>query len=245
MDFITSYYPISLILQAICVIHCLRKGNQQKWIWVIVFLPVIGCLVYFFSEILTGRQLQQVSSGMGAVLNPSASVRKLEEQLRFSDTFQNRIALADAYLQKGQTQQAIELYESSLTGVFIENEHLLRQLIIAYNAVGRYDDIIPLAKKIYRSPQFPRSRAHLLYAIALDKTGQSDQAEKEFQTMTGRFGYYEQRYHYGLFLAREGRVQEATQLFNAIVEEGRHLSSQERSFNREWISRAKDELNRK
>ncbi|TXJ25824.1 MAG: hypothetical protein E6Q24_13105 [Chitinophagaceae bacterium] len=245
MSFIANYYYISLILQAICVIHCIRRGNQNKWIWIIVFLPVIGCLVYIFSEILTGRELRQVSSGMGAVLNPSASVRKLEEQLRFSDTFQNRIALADAYLQKGETQKAIELYESSHTGVFTENEHLLRQLIIAYNAVGRYDDIIPLAQKIYRSPQFARSRAHLLYAIALDKTGRPEQAEKEFQTMAGRFGYYEQRYYYGLFLIRGGREQEATRLFNAIVEEGRHLSSQERSMNREWISRAKDELNRK
>lgn len=245
MNFIANYYYISLILQAICLIHCFRKGNQNKWIWIIIFLPVIGCLIYFFSEIVTGRELQQVSSGMGSVLNPSASVRKLEEQLRFSDTFQNRIALADAYLQRGDTQRAIELYESSHTGLFTENEHLLRQLIIAYAAVGRYDDIIPLAKKIYRSPQFARSREHMLYAVALEKSGQPEQAEKEFQMMAGRFGYYEQRYYYGLFLMRQGRPREAMQLFTAMVDEGRHLSSKERSLNREWISRAKDELNKK
>lgn len=38
------FYYVTLALQAICVIHCLRKGNQQKWIYIIVFLPLIGCV---------------------------------------------------------------------------------------------------------------------------------------------------------------------------------------------------------
>src|SRR5687768_11754186 len=127
------FYYVTIGLQAICVLHCLKRGNTQKWIWLIVFLPVIGCLIYFFSEIVTGNRIQQVSSGVGSVLNPGGSVRKLEEQLRFADTFHNRVALADAYLANGRTKDAIALYEQSLTGVFTENEHLLKQLIIAYS----------------------------------------------------------------------------------------------------------------
>jgi hypothetical protein len=243
MFFANSYlYYIPIALQAICVLHCIRKGNQNKWIWIIVFLPVVGCIAYFFSEILTGNQINQVTSGVGSVLNPGGSIKKLEEQLRFSDTFHNRIALADAYLAGGYTQNAIDLYEYSLTGVFTENEHVIKQLIIAYANVGRYADILPLAKRMYSSPQFSRSRVHMLYAVALENTGNSEQAEKEFKTMNSRFAYFEARYQYALFLLRAGRNEEAKQLLNTMVYEGGHLSSRERRANQQWISKAKDEL---
>jgi len=243
MYFGNSYlYYIPVALQAICVIHCLRKGNQNKWIWIIVCVPVIGALIYIFTEMVNGRQLNDVTSGMGSVFNPGGSIRKLEEQLRFTDTFHNRVALADAYLAAGQTNDAIALYEQSLTGVFTENEHVLKQLIIAYANVGRFADILPLARKMYSSPQFAKSKAHIIYAIALEKTGNNEQAEKEFKTMNGRFAYFEARYQYALFLLRSGRAQEAKEVLDAMIYEGGHLSSRERRANHVWISNAKDEV---
>jgi hypothetical protein len=236
------FYYITIGLQAICVLHCLKKGNQNKWIWIIVFLPVIGCLIYLFTEVFTDRQISEVSSGVASVLNPRGSVRKLEEQLRFSDTFQNRVALADAYLANGRTADAIDLYEQSFTGLFTENEHLLKQLIIAYSIVKRYEDIIPLAQKIYRTPQFARSRVHMLYAMALEHTGNSQLAEKEFKMMNVRFSNYEPRYQYGLFLLRIGRDDEARQVFKEMLGEAGHLSSRERRGNQVWFNQAKEEL---
>lgn len=235
------YYYIPVVLQAICVIHCLSKGNQGKWIWIIVFLPLIGSIIYIFSEMLTGREIDNVKSGVGSVFNPGGSIRKLEEQLRFSDTFHNRIALADAYLATGDTNNAIKLYEQSLTGVFTENEHVLKQLIIAYANVGRYDELIPLAKRIYHSPQFAKSKVHILYAMALEQTGKSELAEKEFKTMNGRFAYFEARYQYALFLLRAGRYSEAKAVLDTMIDEGGHLSARERKANNVWINKAKEE----
>lgn len=235
------YYYIPIALQAICVIHCLRRGNQ-KWIWIIVFLPVVGSLIYIFSEMITRREIDNVTSGVGSVFNPGGSIKKLEEQLRFSDTFHNRIALADAYLAAGQTNDAIALYEQSLTGVFTENEHVIKQLIIAYANVGRHAEIIPLAKKIYTSPQFAKSKVHILYAMALEQTGKNDLAEKEFSIMNGRFAYFEARYQYALFLLRAGRDEEAKQVLDNMVNEGGHLSSRERRANQLWINKAKEEV---
>src|SRR5258705_12780071 len=123
--FNSSYYYIILGLQAICVFHCVRKGRQTNWIWLIVFLPLIGCLIYIYTEMFSRRDIQNMQSGMISVFRPGSSVRKLEETLRFSDTFTNRIALADAYLETGDTDRAIEIYESSLEGNFTENEYVL------------------------------------------------------------------------------------------------------------------------
>lgn len=236
------YYYIVVILQVICVIHCIRRGRQNNWIWLLVFLPLVGCIIYIFTEMFTRRDIQNVQSGMTSILNPGSSVRKLEENLRFSDTFNNRIALADAYLATGNTDRAIELYESSLEGNFSENEYVLNQLVIAYYQKKRYADVIPIAKRIYKSAQFPRSKAHILYAASLGYSGDLEQAEKEFKSLKARFANYEARYYYAMLLSATNRVGEAQQVFSEMLDEVPQLSSLERRYNRPWFRLAKEEL---
>ncbi|MET0394962.1 MAG: PLDc N-terminal domain-containing protein [Chitinophagaceae bacterium] len=244
MFFGSGYFYFIVVLQIFCIIHCIRRGKPFFWIFVILFLPVVGSLIYLFTEVFSNRDIQQVQSGVGTVLNPTGRIKKLENNLRFSDTFNNRIALADACLGAGQTQRAIDLYESSLTGNFSENEYVLMQLVIAYSSQRRYEELIRVARKVHRLPQFLRSHAHVLYAMALEQTGQSQLAEAEFNMMKGRFANFEARYQYGCFLARAGRTGEAKQLLAEMTGEFTHLSPPEKRNNRKWISLAKDELKR-
>ena len=243
--FSTGYfYFFTIGLQAICALHCVRKGSQNKWIYMIVFLPVIGSIAYIYTEMLTRNQIQNVQSGVNAIIRPTATIRKLEERLRFSDTFNNRIMLADAYFGAGNIDRAIELYESSLTGTFTENEFVLTQLVYTYYEKQRFDDIVKIVPRIYKLPQFAKSRAHTIYAIALEKTGQSEMAQKEFKTMTGRYSNYENRYNYGLFLNRAGRLQDARSIFGGIADEGAHMNRREKRDINQWINKAREELKR-
>ena len=237
-----QYYAIIIFLQAICVIHCLKNKTSNNWIWLIVFLPLIGCLIYFFSEILTRSQLRNFQSGFGEMISPSGSIKKLEDNLRFSDTFQNRVSLADAYLKNRQYDKAVELYESSLTGVFSENEYALAQLIKAYNQQKRYPDIIKCADKIYNRPQFQRSKPHIFYAVALAQTGMIEKAEKEFSKLNTRFSNFEARYYYAQFLESLNRVEEAKNILLDITDEYPRLTHVERRENREWFTKAKTYL---
>jgi hypothetical protein len=237
------YYYITIALQGICVWHCIKKGNQQKWIWIIVFLPLIGCLIYFYSEILRDRQLSQVGSGISSAIYPRGGIRRLEEQqLRFANTHQNQVALADAYLDAGETEKAIHLYEESLTGVFDENEYVLMKLIVAYARVKFYEGIPPLAERVQQSPQFVRSQAHVEYAKALAMLGEKDKAAKEFSTMQGKFANYEARYHYGLFLLQNGKKDQGYATLSEMVTEEKHLASRERRFYKQWFQKAQEEL---
>jgi len=242
MFFLNNYYYYIIIgLQIICVVHCLRKGTQTMWIWLIIFLPLIGCIAYIIMEIFNRNSMQQVQSGMGNIIYPAGKIKKLEKQLEFSDTFNNRIMLADAYLSAGNTEKAIQLYETSLTGAFKENEHVLIQLVTAYFKMQRYNDAIKVARKVYNNPAF-HTHGHVLYAMALDKVGEADLAEKEFNTMKGRYSYFEARYQCGLFLINKNRISEAQKIFNDIVNEFSYLSSFEKRNNRVWYNSAKQEL---
>ena len=237
-----AFYTVTIILQAICVIHCVRKRNKTNWIYLIIFLPLIGCLVYLFSEVITKREIRNVQAGVGEVFSPSGSIKKLEERLRFSDTFNNRIALADAYFGAGQTQKAINLYEESLTGAFSENELGISRLVTAYYKEKRYEDVIRLAPKVCHLPQFNRSKAHVLYAASLGQTGQTAKAEEEFRKMNGRFGNFEARYYYALFLRQHNRYSDSEQVLRQVAEEIPQLSSAERRYNREWLNLSREAL---
>lgn len=183
-----------------------------------------------------------IQAGLETILNPTGRIKRLESNLRFSDTFNNRVVLADAYLGIGRVDEAIELYTSSLTGAFTENDYVFRRLIAAYFIQQRYQDLIPLARKIYNHPEFQRSSGHIQYACALGYIGDSQGAEREFKRMKSKFSAFEARYHYGLFLEMEGRWEEARQIFRDMTEEAPHLSSRERRSNRAWILKAKEEL---
>jgi len=239
-------YYIIIGLQAFCAIHSYRRGTLNKWIWLILFIPVIGSLIYVFSEILQNRGsiINKPAINIAAVLNPGGRIKKLEDNLRFTDTFANKTTLADAYLAAGYTDKAIDLYKSSLTGAFAENEHVQAQLIIAYYEQQRYPEVIPLAKKLYKLPQFARSKAHMCYAMALENIGETALAETEFKAMKGRYSYFEQRYQYGLFLIRAGRDNEAYTIFTDMLNEEPHLGPVEKKTNLVWLAKAKDELKR-
>ena len=127
--------------------------------------------------------------------------------------------MADAYLAAGQTEKAIQLYESSLAGNFEENEYVLSQLIIAYHKAKQFDKIMPIGKKIYNLPQFPRSKPHIYYTMALESTGNKGAAENEFKKMRSKFSNFEFRYQYALFLVRNQRIDEARELLQEISSE--------------------------
>jgi hypothetical protein len=150
---------------------------------------------------------------------PGKRIRRLENTLRFTDTFNNRAMLADAYL-----------------------AYVIKQLVRAYFERQRYAEVIAMARRLYGRPQFARSKEHVLYARALVYMGDMAAAEQEFMKMKALFADFEARYQYGLFLRGSGREKEARLVFEDITGEASHLSSRERRDNRSWIVKAREEL---
>jgi len=120
--------------------------------------------------------------------------------------------------------------------------HVLSQLIVAYFNQEEYADVVATAEKVYGSPKFAKSQAHILYALSLEYLGRLDDAEKEFKLMKGRYSCFEHRYQYGQFLRRAGRDNDADKIFTDILDEATHLSSMGRKNERTWINKAKEEL---
>lgn len=242
LSYFYHYYYLILILQVIGVVHCIRKGNSYYWIWLIVFLPAIGSFIYLFTEIITKREVRAVKENLDTVIRPSGRVRDLEKQLDFSDTFENRIALADAYLENERYDEAIQLYTADRTGLFETDPHLNLQLIRAFFAIEKYDDVIQSAQLILRHPDFQKAHAHVLYALALEKTGKLAEAEAELASFGGKYSNFEGRLNYGRFLKRNGRADDAKAVLEDIVASADKMTNREAAPFRNWIRMAHDEL---
>lgn len=238
-----EYYYLVILLQAICLIHAAVKNNLNPWLWVIIFLPAIGSLIYLFTQVIRKSEVKAVQSEVVKMVTPGAQLKKLEKEYQFSNTFANRIALADAYLASGMTDKAIPLYEESLTGMFIENETVNNQLICAYYDALRYDDIIRIAPRVESTVNFDKHRACFCYAIALEKTGNMHKAEIFFRKLDSRYANFEYRYYLGEFLIRQGKIPEAEIVFDEMIEESKRMSGREKRPHKIWIEKAQNRLN--
>ncbi len=238
-----EYYYLVFLLQAICLIHAAVKNNLNPWLWVIIFLPAIGSLIYLFTQVIRKSEVKAVQSEVVKIVTPGAQLKKLEKEYQFSNTFANRIALADAYLASGMNEKAIPLYEESLTGMFIENETVNNQLICAYYDALRYDDIIRIAPRVESTVNFDKHRACFCYAIALEKTGNIQKAETFFRKLDSRYANFEYRYYLGEFLIRQGKIPEAEIVFDEMIEESKRMSGREKRPHKIWIDKAQNRLN--
>jgi hypothetical protein len=236
------YYPIIVVIQILCVLHVIQYRKERWWIWLIVFIPVVGSIVYLFMEVLNRRDMNQLQSSLTQSLNPSSKIIKLEKQLAFADSHQNRIALADAYLEFGDMQKAIVLYEESLQGLYADDPYVNMQLVMAYFLTEAYPKAIEKAQTVLKDKDFQKSTARLYYALSLEKSHQKELAENELEALNVSYSNYEQRLAYGQFLIRNQQSQKAGEVFEEIIAEYNHLSPIERKKVKKWVNQAQDEL---
>ena len=53
MGFLYSLlFPWNLVLQAIAIVHFIRRRPDNYWLWIILIGGWIGALVYIFAEVL-------------------------------------------------------------------------------------------------------------------------------------------------------------------------------------------------
>src|SRR5579863_5050267 len=138
-----SFGPVGLAVlaaQILCVVHIVRTGRSWLWIFLIVFVPVIGIVVYLLVEVLPGvtgsRRARQAASGLGHMLDPGRGLREARRQVEISPTVQNKAVLAGEYLRSGQPEPAAALYREALTGIHATDPGLLLGLARALFANG-------------------------------------------------------------------------------------------------------------
>ncbi|WP_282057052.1 tetratricopeptide repeat protein [Maribacter luteus] len=235
-------YYLTIALQAYCLYHCYINKNHFYWYFAILFLPVVGSLLYLFVNVLQKREIDKVQDGIITVINPTKKINDLEKKLNFADTFENKVSLADAYLGAGQYQKAIDLYKSALTGTFEKDYYGNANLIEAFYYSEQYAEVVDRIKVIQDSPRFKKSKAMFLYALTLEKTGDVDLAEEYLNQFNAPYSRYAERLELAKFNIRNAKTDKAREILNDIVTESQGMSKSSYKLNKGFILEAKEML---
>lgn len=236
------YYYAIIALQGFCVYHCYSNRNNYYWIFAIIFLPVIGCILYLFTNVFQKRDIEKVQESLVTAINPSKKITDLEKKLKFSETFENRVALADAYLEERLYPEAIAQYESSLKDVFSQDFYVISKLLEANYHSSNKEEVLACAEKILNDAKFRKSKASFMYALTLEKTGNVQTAEEILRTFDAPYSNFAERLELGQFLVRHDKQNDAKELYQEMVSESENMSNPNFRQNRHLIKIIKEEL---
>ena len=236
------YYYLIIALQFYCVYHCYTNKNEYYWIFIIFFIPVLGSLAYWFVNVLQKRDIDKVQSSITSVINPTKKITDLEKKFKFAATFENQYSLADAYLEAGMYDKAIENYELCLKGTFQNDFYVLSQLQEAYYFSSQFEKSVSIANKIKDHVKFEKSKASFLYALALEKEGEVATAEEYLMKFDSPYNRYQERLELAKFYIRNAKTGKAKEVLEEIAKESEGMSKVSYRQNRLLIKKAKELL---
>jgi hypothetical protein len=213
---------IPLALIAVCVVHAVRRGNIFPWIYIIVFLPGIGSLIYLaveiVPEIVRGRGAARVKSGAAAMIDPNKSFREAHRAAQLVGSVDSKRALAEAYMARGGYADAVEIYRDTAQGQFKDDPALLlglaRAQFLNNDPAGAQASLDALQAA---DPSLVSADAHLIYARALEAQGRNDEALAEYRRLVPYYSGEEARARYAMLLEKTGARDEARALYEEIV----------------------------
>jgi hypothetical protein len=227
------------------IIHVLKTGRSRVWIFVLIFMPLIGGLAYLVVEMLP--EFANSISGQRAVrnvrkaLNPGADLRHHQAAWEQSPNTDNARRYAEALMEAGRAEEAEGIVNRALTGMFdTEPTLLLTRARIEFEQNRPGDAIQSLEALQEHNSDFRSAEAHLLYARALEQAGQVEKALGQYADVAGYFPGVEARYRYALCLQAAGKQAESRQEMEAILNDAKLAPAHFRRSQKPWL----DEIGR-
>ncbi len=234
-----GYYTPVLILQALCLYHAYKNNNQQKWYWLILFFPVFGCLIYLYENFYSKRLISNLSEGVKALGNSNHRVEQLERQVKFNDSYTNKVNLADAYMRVQRYVEAVNLYEGCLEGFMAEDPVLLMKLLSAYYQNGDYKKVIFIGEKLSSNKTFKNAEERIALAWAYFFDNQQSVAIDIFNDLDKTYTNFRHRIEYSKLLIKLDQQESGELKLQVLMEEFDHMKPLERKVNKPLISETK------
>lgn len=238
---------LSILLQIACCVHVVRTGRPMYWIFILLIFSYLAVLIYFIAEIVpdlrNGPGARRVVRKVKDRIDPGRQKREADRHFGLSDTQTNRRRLAEESLRTGDHAQAAELYQGALKGLYATDPDLMLGLAKAQFGLGQPQQArTTLDALIAANPQYRSSEGHLLYARAVEDSGDMQSALHEYETVAQGYPGEEARVRYGLLLLRSGDSRKAGEVFKEILARSDVAPKYYQREQRDWIEIAKREL---
>jgi hypothetical protein len=234
---------ISIVIQAGLIVHVIRTGRNQLWIWVLLFLPLAGGVAYVAVEILPelfrSRTAHRTARGLRRAMDPGADLRRYESEARVTGNVASRHRYAAELTRHARYDEAIAQYQQALTGLYEHDPNLMLGLAQAQFAKGEARAARQtLDELIKQNPTFRSPDGHLLYARALAAEGDVTKALEEYAVLAPAYPGAEAAVRYAQLLEAQGRRAEAQRVARELLEQARIAPGHYRRAQREWLDAA-------
>jgi len=234
-------------IQLILIIHVLKTGRSRYWILMLIFMPLIGGLAYLIIELIP--EFSGSISGQRAVrnvkqtLNPGADLRQHEAAWKQSPNVDNSRRYAESLLDSGKTEEAEEIINQALKGLFETEPTLLLLKARLQFEKGRTTEVVQTLESLQEhNADFRSAEGHLLLARALEAEGNVDKAIREYSAVSGYFPGVEARYRLALCLQAAGKDTAAQSEYESILNDAKLAPPHFRKSQKKWLDAVKQEL---
>jgi hypothetical protein len=238
-----AYLILSILVQVILIIHVIKTGRNQIWIWVLALLSIPGAIAYIVVELLPdvfrSRAAQRTARGFKKAMDPTADLRRYENEARVTGNVATKQRYAEELTRQGRYDDAIEQFKQALTGLYEHDPNLMLGIARAQFGKGdaagaraTLDDLIRL------NPDFRSPDGHLLYARSLESEGNIDKAIEEYRVLATSYPGAEAAVRYAQLLNSQGRSDEARKVARDLLEQARIAPAHYRKAQKSWLDAA-------
>ena len=228
------FYPYGIFLQALAILHFVRRRPDTYWLWIILMGGGLGALVYIVVEVVPDARLLH---GAYQVFPRRKRIKQLEGLVVENPSVGNYEELGDLYLDDKQYAKARACFDRVI-GRTDEIDPVYHR---ALSEIG-LDDFEAAAKDLEqvlaRDPKYNYQRAAGLYAHALARLGRKDEADAMFRSVLETSTLSETEYNFASFLAATGRRAEAKEMAEKILRKKKTMPDYIRRRERPWFWKA-------
>lgn len=186
-------YLLIILLQGYCFYHAYTRRVEIWWYLLIFLMPLLGCCIYMFRHFNTPAAMDAIGNVVEEVrgtLDNTYQTRKLEKQLDFSDTVQNKLILGTEYMKNGNYEDAYALFESCNRGVFENDPEVLAKLVGATFMLRDYQSTIEYGTQpaFLNDPSNFKQKAAVAWAYFYNS--QRGEADLLFNSFDKSYGDY-------------------------------------------------------
>ncbi len=229
------FYPWGFLLQAVAIVHFVRRRPDTYWLWIILLGGGLGALVYIVAEVMPDVGLLRGSLN---AFPRRRRIRELEQIIIDNPAVGNLEELADLCLDEGQFSRARQLYDQVIARRTDSVDPFYRRGL----AELAMDDIPAALADIERvvasEPKYDFYRAIGLLGHVYARAGQPDRAEATFKQATDISTLSETYYNYASFLADQQQFAEARAWAERLLAKKLTMPRYLRRRERPWFRRA-------
>jgi hypothetical protein len=234
-------HPWGFLLQALAIVHFIRRRPDTYWIFIILFLGPLGAIVYLAVEALPDIGLVGQSF---KVFPRRKRIRELEAAIRDNPSAGNYEELGDLYMDDGDLQSARAAFDKAIAARADTLDPFYRRGVCAISLNDAAAALPDLERVVGKESDYDFQRAAGLLAHAYAKTGQKEKAEALFRQVTITSTLSETYLNFAELLASEGRNAEAREWAQKVLDKKPSMPGYLRRRERPWFRRANDVLKR-